>query len=96
MHHEGKRGTKDVCNKRPLYVRKKRRAAIGFRGWNLRQLSPPGRNGPAYKTLKETLEMEFMKRAPGMFSGSREMTDWTVWRDRCPPERENKDWTLWS
>jgi hypothetical protein len=31
-HHEGKRGTKDLGSKLPLYVRKKRATAIGIRG----------------------------------------------------------------
>jgi hypothetical protein len=54
-------------------MRKKRETAIGIRGWRSRQLSPLGRRGPAYKTLKKTLELEFVKRANEMSSGYREI-----------------------
>jgi hypothetical protein len=70
-HHEGKRGTKDLGSKRSLYVRKKRATAISIWGWSSRQLSRLGRGGPTYKTLKKTLELEFVKRANGMCSGFR-------------------------
>jgi hypothetical protein len=39
--------------------------------------------------------LELVKRAHGLFSGLRKVTDWTVCRDRCPAEREYKVRTLW-
>jgi hypothetical protein len=93
-HHKGKRGTKDLGAKWPLYVRKKRETVIDIRGWSSRQLSPLGRRGSAYKTLEKTLELEFVKRATGMFGGLREVRNSTLWRYQHPPERQNKDWLL--
>jgi hypothetical protein len=60
MHHEEKKGTKDLDSKRPLYMKKKGATTMGIRGWSSRQLSPLGRRGPAYKILKKTLELEFV------------------------------------
>jgi hypothetical protein len=87
-HHEGKRGTKKLGSKRPLYVRKKRATAIGIGGWSPRHLSPLGRIGPIYKTLKKTLELEFVMRANGMSSGFQKMRKWTLWAGRPPPTRK--------
>jgi hypothetical protein len=61
IHHEGKRGTKDLGGKRPLYVRKMRATTTCIGGWSSRQLPPLGRGGPTYKTIKKTLELEFVK-----------------------------------
>jgi hypothetical protein len=75
MHHEEGRRTKDLGSKQPLYMRKKRATAIGIRGWNSGQLSPLGRGGPNYKTLKKTLEVQFVKQVaeskkPDLVEGS--------------------------
>jgi hypothetical protein len=51
-------------------VRKKDATTIGIGGWSSR---PLGRRGPTYKTLKKTLELQFVKRANGMSSGFRKM-----------------------
>jgi hypothetical protein len=40
MHHERKRGTKDLGSKRLLYVRRKRATKINIRGWSSGQPSP--------------------------------------------------------
>jgi hypothetical protein len=69
MHHEGKRGTKHLGGRRPLYTTKKRTTAIDIRGWSSRQLSPLGRRGPACNSLKKTLQLKVMKRTYGMSSG---------------------------
>jgi hypothetical protein len=92
-HHEGKRETKDLGRKRPLYERKKRTTVIGIGGWSSRELSPLGRRRSAYRTLKKTLELEFVKRATGMFGGLQEVRNSTLLRYQHPPERQNKDWT---
>jgi hypothetical protein len=42
-------------------MRKKRATAISIGKWSSIQLSPLGRGGPTYKTLKKTPELEFMK-----------------------------------
>jgi hypothetical protein len=73
---------------RPLYVRKKWATAISIGKWSSRQLSPLGRGGPSYKTLKKTLNLEFVKIADVMFSGFRKMKKWTLWRGR--PLRNGK------
>jgi hypothetical protein len=65
----GRMGTKGLGDKRPLYVRKKRATAIGIGGWSSGQLSPLGRGGPTYRTLKKTIKLEFVRRANGMPSG---------------------------
>jgi hypothetical protein len=89
MHHEGRRGTKDLGSKRLLYLRKKRVTAIVIRGWSSGQLSSLGR-GPTYKNVKKILELEFMmKRANGMSSGLRRMRDQTV-EGRPPPKWKKK------
>jgi hypothetical protein len=53
-HNAGKRGTKALCGKRPIYLRKKTATAIGTGGWSSGQLSPLRRRRPTYKTLKRT------------------------------------------
>jgi hypothetical protein len=85
-HHERKGGTKALGGKRPLFLRKKRASAIGIGGWSSRQLSPLRRDGPTYKTLKKTPELEFMKRANGLSSGLQRMMDRTLWSGRPPPK----------
>jgi uncharacterized damage-inducible protein DinB len=90
MHHEGRTGTKDLYGKRPLNPRKKRTNGIGIEGWRSRELSPLGRGGPTYKTLRKNLELEFVKRANGMSSRLRRMMDRTLWRVRPPPKRKKK------
>jgi hypothetical protein len=42
-HHEGKRATKNLGGKRPLYLRKERATAIGIGQWCSKQLSALGR-----------------------------------------------------
>jgi hypothetical protein len=54
------------------------------------ELSPLGRGGPPYKTLKKTLELEFMKRANRMSSGLQRMIDRSLWRGRPPPKQKKK------
>jgi hypothetical protein len=44
---------------------------------------------------RKAFELEFMKRAIGIFNGLRKVRDCTVWRGRRPTEQENKDRTLW-
>jgi hypothetical protein len=39
---------------------------------------------------RKAFGLEFVWRATGMFSGLRKVINWTVWRDRHPPERETK------
>jgi hypothetical protein len=75
MHHEGRSGAKDLGGKRSPYVRKKGATAIAIRGWSSRQLSPLRRGGPTYKTLMKTLELEFVKRAKGMYIELQRMMD---------------------
>jgi hypothetical protein len=88
MHDEGKKKTKDQGGKRPLYARKNRATAISIGRWSSRQLSPMGRGGMSYKTLKKTLELEFVKRANGMPSRFRKIRKWTLWRGRPPPNKK--------
>jgi hypothetical protein len=90
MHHEGKRGTKDLGSKWLLYVRKKRATIIGIGGRNSRQPSPLGRGGPTYKTLKKTLELEFVKQANRISSRFRKMRKCTLWRG-WPPLKQKKE-----
>jgi hypothetical protein len=90
MHHEGRRATKDVGSKRPLYLRKKRMITIGIGGWSSGQLSPLGRGGPTYKTLKNILELEFVKRANRMSSRLQRIMDWTLCRGR-PPQKGKRN-----
>jgi hypothetical protein len=71
-------------------VRKKGATLIGIREWSSRQLTPLGRRGPACKTLKKTLELEFVKRANGMSSGFWKMRKWTLWRGWPPPKWKKK------
>jgi hypothetical protein len=54
------------------------------------QLSPLGRGGPTYKILKMTLELEFLKRAPGMPIGLQQIRNWILWRGRPPPKRKKE------
>jgi hypothetical protein len=63
---------------------------IDIRGWSSGQLSPLGRGGPTYKILKMALELEFVKRAPGISIGLRQMRNWTLWRGRPPPKRKKE------
>jgi hypothetical protein len=89
-HHERKIGRKDLGGKRLLYVRKKRTTAISIRGWSSKQLSQLGRRVLTYKTLKKTLEPEFVKQAHGMSSRFREIRKWTLWRGKPPRKRKKK------
>jgi hypothetical protein len=43
---------------------------------------------------RKALGLEFVKRAPGTFSGLWKVTDLTARRDRRLPENENRDRTL--
>jgi hypothetical protein len=89
-HHEGKRGTKDLDSKQPLYMRKKRATAIGIGGCSSGKLSPLGRGGLTYKTIKMSVELEFMKRANRMSSRFQKMRKWTLWRCWPPPKQKKR------
>jgi hypothetical protein len=52
---------KDLDGKHPLYLRKNRTTVIGIGGWTSGHLPPLEREGPNYKTLMKTLELEFVK-----------------------------------
>jgi hypothetical protein len=71
-------------------VRKKWANAIGIRGWSSGQLSPLGRIGPAYKTLKKILELEFVKRTNGTSNGFQKMRKETLLRGRPPPKGKKR------
>jgi hypothetical protein len=66
---------------------------IGTGGWSSGQLSPVERGGQTYKILKMTLELEFLKRAPGMSIGLRQGRNLTLWRGRPPPKRKKEQRT---
>jgi hypothetical protein len=83
-------GIKDLSDRRPLYVRKKRATAIDMGRWSSRQLSLLGRRVSAYEALKKTLDLEFVKRARGMSSGLWKIRKWTLWRGRPPPKRKKR------
>jgi hypothetical protein len=84
MHHEGKRGTKDLGSKQQLlYLRKKRATAIDIGEWSSGQLSPVGRGGPFYKTSRKTLQLEFVKQANGMPRRLRKVRNRTLWKGRA-------------
>jgi hypothetical protein len=68
-HNAGRRGTKDLSGKRPLYLSKKKASTIGSGRWSSGQLSLLGRGGPTYKSLKKTIGLEIVKRAVGISSG---------------------------
>jgi hypothetical protein len=79
------------CRRGPQCVMGRKDPTInGIGGWNSGQLSPLERGGPTYKILKMTLELEFLKRAPGMPIGLQKMRNWTLWRGRPPPKRKKE------
>jgi hypothetical protein len=77
----------DVGNKQPLYLRKKKVTTTGIGVWSSGWLSPLGRGGLTYKTLKRILELEFIKQANGMSSRLQRMMDQTLW---TPSETEKE------
>jgi hypothetical protein len=87
-HHEGRRGTKDLVGKWPLYLKKKRATAICIGGWSSTQLSPLGRGGLTYKALRMFLELKFVKQANRMSSRLQRMMNWTFWRGWPPPKQK--------
>jgi hypothetical protein len=83
--------TKDVGSKRPPCVRKKRETAmIGIGGWSSGLISHLGGGGPTYKTLKKTVDLEFVKRTNGLSSGLWIVRNRNLWRCRRPPKRRKK------
>jgi hypothetical protein len=88
--HENGNATKDLGGKWPLYPEKRKTTGIDIGGWSSGQLSPLGRRGPTYKTLKKTLELQFAKQADEMSSGLQTSKHWTVWRGR-PPQNKRRN-----
>jgi hypothetical protein len=92
-HHEGKRGTKNVGDKRPLYVRKKRATANGIGGGTQDSCHLWEEEDRPTRPPEKTLELEFVKRANGMCSGFRKMRTWILWRSWPPPKRKKRSCT---
>jgi hypothetical protein len=83
-----KRGNEGSRRQAAAIREKERATAIGSGGWSSRQLSPLGKRGPAYKILKNTLELEFVRRVNRMSSEFRKMRKLTLWISRSPPKRK--------